>query len=202
MTDKFTYHTISSDAKAEFKDRGSRFIALGYAIQHEADVKKYLLALKQEHPKAVHICYAYRLGVDGTRYRAVDDGEPSGSAGKPILGQIDSAGLTNVVVFVVRYFGGVLLGVPGLINAYKSATAAALSTVDKLEKNLEKLVEIAFDYPVMNEVKYLLKLAGATIYKQELQLFCLITAGIPLKEEAQYLQRLETIRGVTIKEGT
>src|SRR5690606_2431913 len=117
---------------AEFKDRGSKFLAYAFPINDEQELKGKLKELKALHPKAGHHCYAYRLGLDGNQYRANDDGEPSGSAGKPILGQIDSAGVTNVLVVVVRYFGGTLLGVPGLINAYKTATAEALSHVAKI----------------------------------------------------------------------
>ena len=138
------------------------------------------------------------MGLDGNSYRANDDGEPSGSAGKPILGQIDSAGVTNVFAVVVRYFGGTLLGVPGLINAYKTVTADALGSIEKVERWIEARVDISFDYAGMSEVLYLLKKAEATIYKQELQLFCNIEAGIPIKHISSYLPRLSEIRGVTV----
>ena len=199
MTDINRYITIAAPGIGDFRDRGSKFLAYSYPISSTADVKEKLHALKKEHPKAVHHCYAYRLGTDGTQYRANDDGEPSGSAGKPILGQIDSMGLTNVLVVVVRYFGGSLLGVPGLINAYKTATAQSLETVPKTEKWIEDLFEINFDYPAMGEVLYLLKQAEATNYKQDLQLFCAITAGIPRHLADTYVQRLSEIRGVTVK---
>ena len=199
MTDKNKYITISSAGLGDFRDRGSKFLAYSYPVASAAEVKERLQALKKEHPKAVHHCYAYRLGTDGTQYRAVDDGEPSGSAGKPILGQIDSMGLINVLVAVVRYFGGSLLGVPGLINAYKTATAQSLETVPKTEKWIEDLFEINFDYPAMGEVLYLLKQAEATIYKQDLQLFCAINAGIPRYQSDAYVQKLSEIRGVTVK---
>ena len=138
--------------------------------------------------------------MDLNNFRSSDDGEPSGSAGKPILGQIDSAGLTNVLVVVVRYFGGTLLGVPGLINAYKTATADALANAPTTEKWIEQIVEINFDYPVMGEVMYLLRQAEATIYQQDLQLFCFVKAGIPKAHLAAYLPRLSELRGVTVKE--
>ncbi|HEU4633284.1 MAG TPA: YigZ family protein, partial [Flavisolibacter sp.] len=120
------YNTIEKPSSAEFKDRGSRFLAYAFPIQSVDDFKKRLKNLKEEHPKAAHHCFAYRTGTDGNTFRAGDDGEPSGSAGKPILGQIDSKELTNIGVVVVRYFGGTLLGVPGLINAYKTVTSLAL----------------------------------------------------------------------------
>ena len=202
MTDSNKYITIATAGSGDFRDRGSKFLAYSYPVYSAADVKEKLQALKKEHPKAVHHCYAYRIGTDGTQYRAVDDGEPSGSAGKPILGQIDSLGLINVLVVVVRYFGGTLLGVPGLINAYKTATAMSLEQVYKTEKWIENLYEINFDYPAMGEVLYLLKQAEATIYKQDLQLFCVINAGIPRHHSDAYVQRLSEIRGVSIKKPT
>ncbi len=197
-TEVFTYKTIEAEGTAEFKDRGSKFLAFVFPVKHEEDVKQKLKQVKALHPKAVHHCYAYRLGVDGNRYRANDDGEPSGSAGKPILGQIDSAGVTNVLAIVTRYFGGTLLGVPGLINAYKTATIEALKTVDKIERWIEKEIQIEFDYPVMGEVLYQLKQAQATMYSQDLQLFCIVVAGIPTKYFEDSLQRLSEISSVKI----
>jgi len=199
MEEVYKYKTLAANTTAEFKDRGSKFIAFAYPILTVQDVKEKVQALKKEHPKANHHCFAYRIGTDGMEYRAVDDGEPSGSAGRPILGQIDSAGLVNILVVVVRYFGGTLLGVPGLINAYKTATADALLNAPTTERWIEDIVDINFDYPVMNEVLQLLKQSEASIYKQDLQLFCVIQAGIPRKHAAAYLQRLSEIRGVIVK---
>ncbi len=197
MTDKYT--TTTTAGTGDFRDRGSKFLAYSYPVTSTTDIKEKLQALKKEHPKAVHHCYAWRLGTDGTQFRAVDDGEPSGSAGRPILGQIDSNGLTNVLVIVVRYFGGTLLGVPGLINAYKTAAAQALDASGKEEKWIESLYEISFDYPTMGEVLYLLKQAEATIYKQDLQLFCRVEAGIPLGQVQTCTTAISELRGVTIK---
>lgn len=195
----YKYKTLAGPGVSEFKDRGSKFLAFAWPVMTPADVKEQLQWLKKEHPKAVHHCYAYRIGTSGTQYRANDDGEPSGSAGKPMLGQIDSAGLTNVLVVVVRYFGGTLLGVPGLINAYKTATMDALQSVDTVEKWIEEMVSISFDYPVMGEVMYLLKQADATIYTKDLQLFCIVKAGIPLVNSVVCKQKLLEIRGVVIE---
>jgi len=197
MTDKYT--TTVTAGTGDFRDRGSKFLAYSYPVSSTTEIKEKLQALKKEHPKAVHHCYAWRLGTDGTQFRAVDDGEPSGSAGRPILGQIDSNGLTNVLVVIVRYFGGTLLGVPGLINAYKTAAAQALDAAEKEEKWIESLYEISFDYPTMGEVLYLLKHAEATIYKQDLQLFCRVEAGIPLGQEQTCTTALSELRGVAIK---
>lgn len=196
--DEHKYRTIEGLVTAEFRDRGSKFLAYAWPISHPQDVKVHINELKKEHPKAVHHCFAWRLGTDDTQYRANDDGEPSGSAGRPILGQIDSAGLTNILAVVVRYFGGTLLGVPGLINAYKTVTAEALSKAIITEKWIEDLVEISFDYPVMGEVMYILRQAESTVYKQDLQLFCNVTAGIPKKHSSLYLQKLSELRGVTL----
>ena len=200
MEEVLKYKTLAEPRTAEFRDRGSRFIAYAYPVNTVEEAKGKLQALKKEHPKANHHCVAYRIGIDGKLFRASDDGEPSGSAGRPILGQIDSAGLTNTMVVVVRYFGGTLLGVPGLINAYKAVTADALKDASTIEKWVETMVEVSFDYPVMSEVLYILKQAEATIYKQELQLFCSVIAGIPAKHNALYMLKLSELRGVTVKE--
>lgn len=199
MSEPYKYQTISGESTGEFRDRGSRFLGYAFPVTSPDDVKKHLQSLKKAHPKAVHHCYAYRIGTDGLQYRANDDGEPSGSAGRPILGQIDSAELTNVLVVVVRYFGGTLLGVPGLINAYKTTTTEALAKAPRTEKWIEKNVEIHFDYPAMGEVLHLLKQAEATVYKQDLQLFCIVTAGIPTVNYEHCVSRLTEIRGVSLK---
>ena len=199
MSEVYKYKTIAAPSTGDFRDRGSKFLAYAYPATTIVEIKEKLKALKKEHPKAVHHCFAYRLGTDGLQFRANDDGEPSGSAGKPIMGQIDSMGLINILVVVVRYFGGSLLGVPGLINAYKTATAHALEHAPKTEKWIEDLYYINFDYPAMGEVLYLLKQSEATIYHQDLQLFCTILAGIRVKHNDTYVKVLSEIRGVTVK---
>jgi len=199
MEDNYKYKTIAGEGRGDFRDRGSKFLAYAYPVLNVQEIKDQLQALKKEHPKAVHHCLAWRLGTDGNNYRASDDGEPAGSAGKPILGQIDSMGFTNVMVVVVRYFGGTLLGVPGLINAYRTATAEALGMVQVVEKWIEEVYELSFDYPVMGEVLYLLKQSEASVYQQDLQLFCVVRAGIPLKYRQQCIKQLSEIRGLTLK---
>jgi len=173
------YYTIEKPAMAEFKDRGSKFIAHAFPIADVADFKKKLQELKEEHPKAVHHCFAYRLGTDGNNFRSSDDGEPSGTAGKPILGQIDSKGLTNIAVIVVRYFGGTLLGVPGLVHAYKTATSFALQTVPIIQKAIEENYRLQFDYTKMNEVMTIVKKYNCSVISQKMELFCVIEIGIP-----------------------
>ena len=175
-----TYQTLKSPIQAEFKDKGSRFLAFAYPVQTAEQVKKHVDDLWQEHHKARHWCYAYRLGVDGNQFRANDDGEPSGSAGRPILGQIDSFELTDVLVVVVRYFGGTLLGVPGLIHAYKTSTQMALENAQIIERNIEKTVRIRCEYPYLNEAIRIAKNHQAEIIEQDLQLDCRLTVRIPL----------------------
>ncbi|MDE3252608.1 MAG: YigZ family protein [Bacteroidota bacterium] len=196
------YYTIEKKAFAEFKDRGSKFIAYAAPVQTPEEAKVFLAELKKEHPKAVHHCFAYRLGWEGNQFRVSDDGEPSGTAGKPILGQIDSKQLTNVMVVVVRYFGGTLLGVPGLIQAYKSATAMVLQLIPAVQKPIEILYELHFDYTLMNEVMMVVKQTDCTIISQDLQLFCVLQMGIPrarLDEVLYRLQDLHTLEIIPVK---
>jgi len=193
------YYTIEKPAIAEFKDRGSKFIAYAFPVIGSADFKKRLKDLKEEHPKAVHHCFAYRLGADGNNFRSSDDGEPSGSAGKPILGQIDSKKLTNVAIIVVRYFGGTLLGVPGLINAYKTVAALALQTTPIIQKAIEINYHLQFDYTKMNEVMLIIKRYGCPVLSQEMELFCRMNIGIPKNNHELILLKLKEIRGVELK---
>lgn len=191
------YNTIEKEAFAEYKDRGSRFIAYVFPIATADDFKKRLKTLKEEHPKAVHHCFAYRIGTDGNNFRSGDDGEPSGSAGKPILGQLDSKEVVNVAAVVVRYFGGTLLGVPGLINAYKTATSLALQLTPLTQKPVLITYEIQFDYTMLNEVMMIVKRFNCVIIENELQLFCRMVLGVPKKEEALFLQKLHDAHGIT-----
>jgi uncharacterized YigZ family protein len=163
------------------------------------DFKKCLLLLKKDHPKAVHHCFAYRIGTDGNSFRVSDDGEPSGTAGKPILGQIDSKEVTNIAVIVVRYFGGSLLGVPGLINAYKTVTSLVLQVTPIVPKQIEVKYLIHFDYTQMNEVMMVMKQCSCTVISQEMQLFCNIVAGIPKSRLTEVLYRLKELQNVDTK---
>jgi uncharacterized YigZ family protein len=198
MSEKDFYLTISQPSLAEFKDRGSRFLAYAYPIQSAEEFKTYLRQLKKEHPKAVHHCFAYRIGLDGNNFRSSDDGEPSGTAGKPILGQIDSKGLTNVLIVVVRYFGGTLLGVPGLINAYKTASSMALQLTPVIPKAVEIIYQLEFDYTQMNEVMMLVKKYHCTVIEQETQLFCKMKIGVPKNRLEEFLFNVNELRSVDI----
>jgi uncharacterized YigZ family protein len=197
----FSYLTLGQESVAEFSDRGSRFIAYAFPIRDSEQFRARLLALKKEHPKAVHHCFAWRTGTDGNQFRVSDDGEPSGSAGRPILGQIDSRSLTDVAIIVVRYFGGTLLGVPGLINAYKSAAALSLQVNPVVEKPIEDRYRLEFDYTLMNEVMTVLKRYPCTIYQQDRQLFCHFLVGIPRLHKDTCVQQLKHIYGVEVSAG-
>jgi len=199
MKDPDFYTTIERPSNAEFKDRGSKFIAFAFPIKTTEDFKMELQLLKKEHPKAVHHCFAYRMGTEGNNFRSSDDGEPSGTAGKPILGQIDSKGLTNVAIIVVRYWGGTMLGVPGLINAYKTAATLALQVTPVVERQIEINYSIEFDYTLMNEAMMVMKQFNCKIISNEMQLFCIIKAGIPKSRLDEVLYRLNDLQNVSVK---
>lgn len=192
------YYTVEQRGTAEFKDRGSRFIACVIPFSSAEDFKEEMEWVKKTYPKASHYCFAYRIGLDGNHYRSGDAGEPSGTAGKPILGTIDSKQLTNILIVVVRYFGGTLLGVPGLINAYRSAAALVLQTVPIIQKPVEQLYLLHFDYTLLNAVMTIIKQYNCTIADQQLQLFCTATIGIPQNRLTETLFKLEQLRGLEI----
>lgn len=198
MTDQEFYYTIEKAGSAEFKDRGSKFIAIAQPIASVEEFKEALNAIKKLHPKATHHCFAYRLGLDGNSFRVSDDGEPSGTAGRPILGQIDSKGLTGVLVVVVRYFGGTLLGVPGLINAYKSAAALALQITPLVQKQVEKEFEVQFDYTMIGEIMALAKQYNCRVVRQEMQLFCNMTIAIPKNRVTEVSYKLQELKNVEL----
>lgn len=199
MSNNNYYNTIEKPSVAEFKDRGSKFLAYAYPVTDINDFKEKLAALKKEHPKAVHHCFAWRLGLDGNNFRVSDDGEPSGTAGRPILGQIDSKQLTNTAVIVVRYFGGTLLGVPGLINAYKTATALALQTTSVVQKPVLINYRLQFDYTQMNDVMRVVKQFDCLVLKQDTQLFCSMEIGVPKTFLNEVLSKLKDLRGVELE---
>lgn len=149
---KDTYETLATEAEGFFKDRGSKFHAYAFSVLSTEDVQQRLEQVRKLHPKARHHCYAYRIGLDQYNFRANDDGEPSGTAGKPILGQIDSFGLTNVLIVVVRYFGGTLLGASGLINAYKKSAADALKDATVKTVIVEDFFTLRFDYQHLSNI--------------------------------------------------
>lgn len=182
------YQSISNETTAEYKDKGSKFIAYTFPVESEAEVAEKLEQVKKEHFKARHFCYAYRLGANGQLFRANDDGEPSSTAGKPILGQIDSHSLTDVLVVVVRYFGGTKLGTSGLIQAYKTSAAAALDKADVITKTLQSIYRLQFDYAIMGEVMQAAKRLELNILAQQFETTAFLDVAFPKSEaEAQLL---------------
>jgi len=198
MTEQDFYYTIEKEATAEFKDRGSKFIGYASPVSSVEGFKEKLNEVKKLHPKATHHCFAYRLGLDGNTYRVSDDGEPSGSAGRPILGQIDSKELVNVLVVVVRYFGGTLLGVPGLINAYKSAAALALQTTPLVQRQVEQELMVQFDYTQLNEIMRVVKQYNGRVISQEMQLFCSMKLAVPRNRCTEINYILKELRNVEV----
>lgn len=195
-----TYRSIEAASEGLFKDNGSRFIALAYPVETEEQVKDIVAGLKKEYHDARHHCYAYRLGHLGDRFRANDDGEPSGSAGRPILGQIDSAGLSDVLVVVVRYFGGIKLGIPGLIRAYKTSTADALEHAKVVEKVAGLSFRIRFDYLDMNAVMKVLKDLSLPVSGQIFDTQCSVDVRVRLTLVEAFRERMGQIGNCKVEE--
>src|SRR5665213_2236881 len=193
------YNTIDKSGQAEFKEKGSRFLAYAFSIKTRNDFKNHLEKLKKDHPRASHYCFAYKIGYDGNNFRVSDDGEPAGSAGKQILLQIDAKELCDILVIVVRYFGGTLLGIPGLVSAYKTATTLALQCTPILKIPVEKNYILTFNYHEMNDVMQILKQYNCSIHNNETQLFCKIKTGIPVYRSAEILYALKNIQNVEIE---
>ncbi len=194
-----TYKTIKGPVEGLFKDRGSKFLAYAYSIEHENEVKPLVENLKKEHFKAVHHCYAYRLGLDRTNFRVNDDGEPSGTAGRPILNILLSQDITNILVVVVRYFGGTLLGVPGLINAYKSATIEALAVAEIYEKTVNDVYNVNFDFVQMNDVMKIVKEFSLKIRNQTYDNQCTMELEFRKTLTNQVIGKLEKIDGILVE---
>ena len=193
-----TYKTIAEPTEGLYKEKGSKFIALAYPVYTEDEVKDILAEVNKKYYDARHHCYAYTLGADKSRYRANDDGEPNHSAGDPILGQIRSADLSNVLVIVVRYFGGTKLGVSGLITAYKTATADALEQATIVEKHETVLLQAHYAYPQMNDVMSLVKEYDLPVRDQQFELDCKLTLEIRKALQEEVTIKLEDIEGVKV----
>lgn len=187
----FEYKTINTPTEGEYKEKGSKFVAYAFPVTSRLQVKEYLEMLRKTHLKSRHVCFAYRMGADGSDFRQSDDGEPSGTAGRPILGQIDSFELTNVLVAVVRYFGGTKLGVSGLIHAYRTATQAALESAEILEKSVEAQIMIVFQYEHTGAVMRTMDSFGLQpeeiIYMETTQL----KVRVPLKNLSDFIQTVK-----------
>lgn len=193
MPSNDTYRSIKKASEGLFKDNGSRFIALAYPVESEAEVKEIVASLKKEYHDARHHCYAYRIGLKGEPWRANDDGEPSGSAGRPILGQIDSAGLSDILVVVVRYFGGIKLGIPGLIRAYKTSTADALEAAEVVEKIAGEWMPLSFPYDKLPAMMKLIKDMDIPQRKQNFDMTCSIELFVRLAQKEDFLERIEKL---------
>ncbi|NOQ26684.1 MAG: YigZ family protein [Bacteroidales bacterium] len=192
------YLTISKPSEGFFKDRGSKFLAFAYPVSSEIEIKELQEKLRSDYYDARHHCFAYMLGLEKEIFRANDDGEPSSTAGKPILGQIRSFDLTNIVVVVIRYFGGTKLGVGGLINAYKTATEDALKNAKIIKKTLHDIYELKFEYPVMNDIMKILKEEKIETYDQTFDLSCSITLSFRKAETEKILSKFDRIKDLKI----
>ena len=187
-----TYLSISSKSEGLFRDNGSRFLAFAYPVESEDEAKGIVEELRKEYHDARHHCYAYRIGLDGLKWRANDDGEPSGSAGRPILGQIDSAGLSDILVVVVRYFGGIKLGIPGLIRAYRTSTAEAIANAVKQTKIAGSWFRISFDYSQMQNVMKTVKDLGLPQRCQKFAQECEMEVRVRKNLRDDFLDRMKS----------
>jgi uncharacterized YigZ family protein len=194
-----TYLTIEKTSEAIFRDRGSKFIAYAYPITTEQDIKNIVADLKKDNPKANHHCWAIRWSTDRSVFRLNDDGEPSGTAGRPILNTLLSRNLTNIAVVVVRYFGGTLLGVPGLINAYRTATELALNEAVIIEKTVNDVYTIAFDYLQMNDVMRIIKEDSLEVLEQQFDNTCSIQVSIRKMQVNLSIVKLQKLSSVKAK---
>lgn len=192
-----TYRTLSKPSQGMFKDRGSKFIAFAFPAYSEEEVKEFQARIRKEYHDARHHCYAYRLGYKKEVYRVNDDGEPSNSAGMPIFGQLQSNDLTNVLIIVIRYFGGVKLGVGGLINAYRTAAAEAISDNTIIEKTVNDIWQINYEYPVMGDVMRIIKDDNIEQIETKFEISCMIKISVRKSLIIDIIDKLEKIETVS-----
>lgn len=201
MAETDQYLSIERPVQGEvFKDKGSKFLGFAFPVSSESEVQRHIAELKKTHHSARHWCYAYQIGPDMTKYRANDDGEPNNSAGQPILGQIRSKGLTDVLVVVVRYFGGTKLGVGGLISAYKSAARKALDTAEITTHYITHRYEIHFDYRLMNTAMQILKEFEAEVVERRMESDCRFTVLVKKGDKGRWINRCKAVYGMEITE--
>lgn len=193
-----TYKTISQSSEGLFKDRGSKFIGYAYPVNSESEAKQFISNLRTEHGKARHFCWAIRLTPDRSVFRLNDDGEPSGTAGRPILNTLLSADLTNIVVVVVRYFGGTLLGVPGLINAYKTAAQEAITSATIIEKTVNDVYRLSFGYLMMNEVMKIIKEENLQTSNEKFDNDCSMEISVRKSQLNQVISKFEKVEGLEL----
>jgi uncharacterized YigZ family protein len=195
-----TYKTISSISEGIYTEKRSKFIAIALPVRTHEQIKAYLEQYQKEYYDARHVCYAYMLGHERKDFRANDNGEPSGTAGKPILGQINSNELTDILIIVVRYFGGIKLGTSGLIVAYKAAAVEAIANAEIIEKTVDEDITVVFEYPFMNDVMRIVKEEGPEIIEQSYDMDCLITLRIRKSMMEKLHSRLEKVETARILE--
>ena len=192
--------TIQSPSEGLYKEKGSKFLSFAFPVKNVEEIKTILENYRKEYYDARHVCYAYMLGEERTEFRSNDDGEPSGTAGRPILGQINSFELTDILIIVIRYFGGILLGTGGLVTAYKEAAADAINHAEIVEKTIEIPLSIHFSYELMSEVSRLIKEFDLQISRQKFETACDMTFSIPKENFENVRNRFEKIYGVEITE--
>lgn len=198
QTTSDTYNTLGDEAEALYKDKGSKFLSYAYPVRSEAEIKEHLDALHKRYYDATHHCYAWRLGPKGESFRANDDGEPSSTAGRPILGQLLSKEITYALIVVVRYFGGTKLGVPGLIEAYKTSAALVLENAVIEQRTVDIETKIRFSYLAMNDVMRIVKEMQPQIIDQQFDNLCTMTLSIRQSRAEQLLERLSKVEGLEI----
>ena len=190
-----TFLTVEAPAEAASRERSSKFLSYIYPVRDEEEIRGHLDALRKRYFDATHHCYAWRLGPQGERWRANDDGEPSGTAGKPILGQLLSGGLTDCLVVVVRYFGGTKLGVPGLIAAYREAAAEAIAAATVVERTVDRAIRVDFPYAAMNDIMRAVKECQPAIRAQRFDNLCTLELTIRESRAAELVDRLRKAGG-------
>ena len=200
MMTEDTYKTIAAPAESVYTEKRSKFIAIALPVRTLAEIKAYLDEYQKKYYDARHVCYAYMLGAERKEYRANDNGEPSGTAGKPIMGQINSNELTDILVIVVRYFGGIKLGTSGLIVAYKTAAAQALSEAQIIEKTVDEQVTVVFEYPFMNDIMRIVKEESPEILNQSYDMDCVMTLRIRKSQMPRLRMRLEKVETARISD--
>lgn len=196
---KDSYLTISAPAECNMRERSSKFLSYAYPVTSEEQIKEHLDVLHKQYYDATHHCYAWRLGPHGEHFRANDDGEPSGTAGKPILGQLLSKDITDCLVVVVRYFGGTKLGVSGLIQAYREAAADVLEVADVVERTVDTILRIDFSYMVMNDVMRIIKEENPRVVEQTFDNLCTMTLAVRQSKAQMLLGKLSKVSGATIE---
>jgi uncharacterized YigZ family protein len=195
-SETYTYQSVANDAEGIYSEKGSKFIAYLLPLSDEKEVREKIEFVKQKYPKAQHYCYAYMLGYEKLIYRVQDDGEPAGTAGKPILGQIRSYDLSDILIVVVRYFGGTLLGAGGLIHAYKSAASLAISNSTITNKTLMETIQISFYFSELNEIMKIAKQKNVSIQQKNIQNECTMILSYPKEMEIKLKKQLDKVSGL------